>query len=631
MDSKYYLPKIKELTITDYDLYKCPLKITFSSKLNLIFGSNGLGKTTLLNILQYSIIGPYKDKMTSRNYKDQQKLRRPVYSKTYFRNRMGNVSEDAKVCVIYQLGNDLYEVEHSLFEHKLLKLSKNEKEISGEIVTYDKYEKKYFSQKDVHLDAYLIEKYHRCIVSSSCFPDINSYILMLTEVMFFTEERNLVFWEQDTCKLILSKFMTEEKYFEYDKIQKLVKKYDSQARLMSYKMSMVKSFLGDDSIKESVDNTEYSIEDLHRINAAIEQRTKRIEQIEKELLLLEKEKTHNRAEIDKVNRELLDIENKWYDNIFPDNYQKHFNKYVPVILSGKCPFCGKDHLNRSIKVEECFFCGNHIETQKAINIFDLDIRRKNLHYDKQRLNNNFNVIHDDIIHQKQQITEEKDELYKMLGDQQIIKNYLDLRTNDNYAKYQRLEIKRQDYLKRLDEAKEEEKRLALEIDEYVKSVFLEYSMTFKKYAYAFLGKNRSIELELVGDENDEQFFKFILDGSERVDKEALSESQRIFVDMAYRLSILEFYHNDSYFISETPDSTLDLFFEKNAVKTFSSFIDSGNTLFLSANARNSTLITSLAEKYQKEYKLIDLFELSNLSAVPDDQKKQLSFYKLLGE
>ena len=146
-----------------------------------------------------------------------------------------------------------------------------------------------------------------------------------------------------------------------------------------------------------------------------------------------------------------------------------------------------------------------------------------------------------------------------------------------------------------------------------------------------MGENKTIELELVGDEQDDKFLRFILDGSERESSDALSESQRIFVDMAYRLSTLDFYHNDSYYISETPDSTLDYFFEKNAVKTFCNFIDSGNTLFLSANARNSTLIDSLIEKYKNDYTLVNLLKISNLSYVTSKQIQQLNIHKLLGE
>ena len=118
MEIKYYLPKIKELHIYNYDLYKCPVDIKFSPKLNLVFGTNGLGKTTLLNILQYSIIGPYTGKVKSRNWKDQQKLKRPMLDKNYFRNRMSNQNQQAEVKVVYSLGDDLYEVWHSLYEYK---------------------------------------------------------------------------------------------------------------------------------------------------------------------------------------------------------------------------------------------------------------------------------------------------------------------------------------------------------------------------------------------------------------------------------------------------------------------------------------------------------------------------------
>ena len=135
-------------------------------------------------------------------------------------------------------------------------------------------------------------------------------------------------------------------------------------------------------------------------------------------------------------------------------------------------------------------------------------------------------------------------------------------------------------------------------------------------------------MELVG-KSDEAFFKFYLNGTERESEISLSESQRIFVDMAYRLATLEFFHNDSYFISETPDSTLDYFFESNAVKTFSYFIDSGNTLFMSANARNSRLINLLIEKYKKEYKLINLLKISTLAQKQLEEIKKLEFYSFL--
>lgn len=54
--NEFYLPILDKVTIYDYSLYKCPFEIDFSSKLNIIYGTNGIGKSTLLMIILFSII-----------------------------------------------------------------------------------------------------------------------------------------------------------------------------------------------------------------------------------------------------------------------------------------------------------------------------------------------------------------------------------------------------------------------------------------------------------------------------------------------------------------------------------------------------------------------------------------------
>lgn len=626
----YCLPKIKELHISNYDLYICPFDVEFSEKINFVFGTNGLGKTTFLNIMQYAVIGPYIGKVESRNWKEQQKLKRPTFEKYYFRNRMREQSDKAEVQVIFYLGNDKYEVIHSLYEHRLKKVFINNEEISGENINYDTYEKKYFGQDDQNIDRYLIDKYHKHLEKSSNFPDINAFMLMLTEIMFFTESRDLSFWNQDMTKLILSKFMPTEKYFEYDEVQKLIKKYDSQERLTSYKMSMIKEFLGEDLSEKNTIKAQYSLEDLQSINNNISEKNKRISKYEQELNKKERESKQNRIDFESVGKQLLKVEQQWYNNVFPDKYQNIYNKYAPSILADVCPFCGENHVNKILEVDKCFYCNKSIKIRKNIDLNRLEIERKNLDNEKRRLQNNYSLINKEILKIKKLLSGENKELFKVIEKQQKIKKTLNLTSNDNFAKYQQLELKKQEYHELLEQTKQREKKLALEIDAYVVDRFQDYSIVFKKYAYSFLGNDSNVRLELVG-KSDEAFFKFFLNETERESEMALSESQRIFVDMAYRLATLEFFHKDSYFISETPDSTLDYFFETNAVKTFSYFIDSGNTLFMSANARNSRLINLLVERYKKEYKLINLLEKSTLARKQLDEIKQLEFYSFLEE
>lgn len=628
MKIDYCLPKIKELHIRDYDLYKCPLDVIFSSKLNLVFGTNGLGKTTFLNIIQYSIIGPYSGQIKSRNWKDQQKLKRPMLDKDYFKNRMSEHKEEADVTIVYTLGDDKYEVCHSLYEYRLKSVKINGFDIKGDNVNYETYEKKYFGQTEEDLGKYLIDKYHRRIEQSSSFPDINSYILMITEMMFFTEGRDFAFWKQDMCKSILSKFMPREKYFEYDEVQKLVKKYDSQARLTSYKMSMVKDFLGEDFLGKVNQESEYSLDDLQKINRHIDAYKARIDSLEQAILANERQKKQNRIESESVNKKLLDIENKWYENIFPDEYQGMYNRYVPSITSGKCPFCGREHLDVRLEIEKCFYCSHKIEIKEKVNLDSLEIERKNLENERRRLQNNYGLLKKEGDSLRANLHQEEKELHSLVEQQQKIKQALDIKNNDNVAKYHQLELEKQNYIKLLEETKDREQALAREIDECIYGMFQEYKGTFKKYAYSFLGKDKDIEFELVG-KAEEAFFKFFLNGTERESEFALSESQRIFVDMAYRLATLEFFHRDSYFISETPDSTLDFMFEENAVATFSYFIESGNTIFMSANARSSRLINSLVEKYKDEYTLVNLLEISNLAGGKISEVRQLDIYDFL--
>jgi len=244
------------------------------------------------------------------------------------------------------------------------------------------------------------------------------------------------------------------------------------------------------------------------------------------------------------------------------------------------------------------------------------------------LQNNFDLLKKENANLKRSLREEETELYELIGQQQKVKKQMDIKSNDNVAKYQQLELQKQEYTNLWIEAKEKEQELALEIDECVKDVFQDYCRTFKKYAYSFLGDDKTIELELVG-KADDAFFKFYLNGTERESEKSLSESQRIFVDMAYRLATLEFFHKDSYFISETPDSTLDYLFEENAVKTFSYFINSGNTIFMSANARNSKLINTLVNNYKDDYTLVNLLKISNLAGERMEEVKQLEIYNFL--
>lgn len=628
MEFNYYLPKIKRLKIDNFDLYKCPLEIDLSDKLNIIFGTNGLGKTTLLNIIRYSIIGPYKGREQVRNYKEQQKSRRPMFDRDYFKNRMEFPLNVAEVEVEFSIANDTFVTKHSLYSHRLISFivnGKKEDEREKEL-DYERYEKKYFSSvNDEQLSESLINKYHNALIKSSGFPDINSFILMLTEIMFFSEARNFVFWDENLSKLVLSKFMPREKYFEYSETQKLIKKYDSQARLKSYKMSMVKEFLGED-LNKSGDEV-YSLKDLEDVEFKVKTINTKIDEYRELLNKRSQQRLHNRIEIDRVRAELADLEKKWYKNIFPNTYQDFYDKFTPVLSSGVCPFCGTEHIDFHIDILECFFCKSRININTNTDLTEIEIKQKNLQIKRGKLDSMYEELTQEIEDIDRMIKDGESELFEITKEKLKIKSKINNEPNENLEKYNQLNLEKELFLNKLEETKKKEKQLANDIDQSIKNVFINFSKIFYKYAYSFLGNDSNIRLELVGS-GDNTLFKFFLNNSARESEESLSESQRIFIDMAFRLATLEFFHKDTFFISETPDSTLDYLFEENAVDTFNSYLQSGNTLFLSANARNSSLVTSLIKK-NNSIKIINLLEISRHANKQYKDIEELDIYKLL--
>lgn len=606
------------------------MAVDFNKKLNIVYGTNGLGKTTLLTMIQYAVIGPYCGAQKSRNYGGEQKKRRPIYEKDFFRNRMHEMNPRAFVRMRFTINDDQYDVKHSLYKHSLISAVCNGKHIEGDEINYETYETKFFSKKNINLEKYLIYNYHRQLMKSTGLPDENSLIVMMNEIMFFTEDRDYIFWNEETGKLLIAKyFMDSERYLEYEEAQQRVKMFDSQARLKTYEMSFIKKFLGNEPSqkKEAINRDEY-LKKLTENSRDIEKCQESINKMNEQLYRLDRERIENRVQYEQCMKEISDLDNEWYKNIFPDEYQELYKRYETAISHKRCPFCGSEGVVSPKRIDQCFFCGEKIETKENVDLKELDIRKKNKEIERDLLQGNFEVLKGEISAIGKSIRNRENELNGLLNEENRLKRQLDQTEDENYKKYQKLELEKKELLNELEKAKSTERRMRKEIDKGVDGVFQEYYRIFKKYASSFFGENQSVNLRLVGNKED-RLFKIQLNGSDRETYYDMSESQRIFLDLSYRLSILDYFHLDSYFICETPDSTLDMVFEHNAVRTFENYINEGNSLILSANARNSTLILNLVEQYKDSVGIINLLEKSQVGHNGSEELNNLKIAKYL--
>lgn len=117
-----YLPNIIKLELTNFSLY-CEQSVVmdFSKPVSCLMGANGIGKSTLLNCVNFAITGrinPTNKKLKSIDTLD----RGNNYYLQYFDGRISEVDKDyASTRIVFMLGNKRIEVVRNFFPDNTVK------------------------------------------------------------------------------------------------------------------------------------------------------------------------------------------------------------------------------------------------------------------------------------------------------------------------------------------------------------------------------------------------------------------------------------------------------------------------------------------------------------------------------
>lgn len=633
--NRFYLPVMERMTVTDYSLYQCPLVIDFSPKLNIIFGTNGTGKSTLLMMILFSIVGLYSGNIKTKTRQEQRRDNRPLHEESFFRDRMGDAQETAAVRAEFTIQDDRFVVTHSLTDGKLLSVELNQKALTGELINYKKYERLYTRQRasdlpEEKLDDFLITSYHEQLKKSTGLPGgINTLISMLLDVMFFDEGRKLTFWNKDLQETIVGKYIVDPTFYEKYCEQKLtVRALESAYKKKSETWNYMNKFFEREKEQSSSVSLQKNI-DPYRQRDQIEERIGKLEEDlqkdQSEYLRMNSDLLREAKLEEEIKDKLAVLENEWYSNLLPDQYRMYHDRFSKKMIEGLCPICNQKH-RFSLSVEKCILCGEKIELRDLADITAIDSARQEASQELAEAKNRVEQIRKELHGMQRDIEKirkeidslnvRKDEICALLNPDE------DHSANSDRKRLERARAERERALVELKKARQEEENMRRVIEDSLAENFSIFRRTFLRYASSFFGPRHeeNISLPFSSTEEDVEetpLMKFELDGKGREKEYMLSESQRIFTDLSFRFAILTTFHETSFFMCETPDSTLDMFHEAQAVKTFEEYIDKGNMLILSANARRSSLINNLYQKYGKAaVTVIDLTKLSRL-ALPE--------------
>lgn len=652
MKRQIYLPELLSINIKNYTLYPNGLDYTFDfvKGVNLVLGGNGMGKTTFVNIIRYALIGLYKKPFDfQRTYLERKILGRKSYPASYFSKRMDpNVLCDGipTVSLKFRVNNSTFEVCRQLDRPILNKVVINGDELKGVVIEQSKYD--LLLKDDVKNNVQLVQtlqySYEQSIYEN-CGVKFDDFILFVNEILFFGENHRTILWCEDSDLSGIDNIQRElfNKYFNDPELdekrveaERQARYYDSLSRHASEDMRPLKSIL--DELEKTHENKQTSnpLIDLMSANEKLESigETLKIiqnERLEKsqQLLFLQGEVNQSSLEANEVDKDAQRLETELHRKIWMRLHPSYNLHMRNIQLNKICPMCSQtdeELANRVISnPQACFVCNSKIESDGNSIIkanYERAVSARNKLYaqirNKQQI---IRTLENEIV-QLDFKFQEIDLQRRLIEQSKREYEYTVTQDNNNDRnlqiisdKYAQLAAKKEEYQKLSAAKRKEAEDIAKLIESEIEKNVKRFSELFSGFATKFLGVDCALTYEKLANKDKKRLYPVIA-GVLREDEEEMSESQRFFIDHAFRMSILSFFYTTpTFYIVETPDSSLDISYEKNAAEVFLHFLEKPNSLIITSNLNNSTFISNLMIHSKVETNLVDLVSIAKTSIV----------------
>lgn len=661
MSRQIYLPELLSINIKNYTLYPNGLDYTFDfvKGVNLVLGGNGMGKTTFVNIIRYAILGLYKKPFGyTRTYQGNIIEKRQLFPQKYFSNRMDDsIHTDASptVLISMKINNVIVELVRDLSSITLLQLKVNGIELSGTLVNQFNYEK----LSDAAKIETLPYKYEE-IIKTNTNLEFDDLIFFVNEVLFFGEDHKTILWNDsgflpDVQSELFNKYFNDPDLDK--KRQEAIRKakyFDSLSRHSSEDMRAINKVLSKMKETPVTDRTTSNKENAALILIGLKEK---LAELDAKLVAIQKERASKSQDIsllqneinkislsaNDIDKQLKQIEEKLNNHIWETLHPSYHVFIKNIQLNHICPMCNQPNDELVEKVvndsNNCFACGASINENTEIdtmlkNSFDeISIHRKTLYQSINSKKRTIQNIEQQIISLDSEFSNTELERRTIL--QQVREFEYENAMSDNSQnsiqpfldEVNRLTVQKEAYQKQRDEQYNIVTSISNEIEDVITANVYIFSSIFAQYAGKFLGVPCELTyIKQAGDSN-KRFYP-VIDGKVRFYEEEMSESQRFFVDHSFRMSILTFfYRTPSFYIVETPDSSLDISYERNAASVFAEFLKKPNSLIITSNLNNSLFIEHILDQKDIDLGVVGLLEIAKQSTIQNTSEQLKSIYR----
>jgi len=653
MRSDIHLPVVERLRVLNYPLYpgstKQGLDLSFDKGVTVIAGINGIGKTTLLNLLLRMLVGPTNPSKAATRDMGLVSKRSLVTARkfSFFQDRAGvALGTNATSTLTFRIGGKQIAVTRRLTNLEITKLV-----ISGKTTaTPDN-------------NAFLEQ-----MAELSGLATAYDFHMVVRYVQFFTEERLPLLWSP-TAQLELFKmlFVDEAIGRKLNKLYSEIQSADTDYRNRTYQYNQRK-----DRYEEARAQYQSVDPDLIAVTAKLATARTELEAASQQHRLATARAAELVNQRDDVDRKIESLQVTLDQEIHAFHQQDaaYIAQALPtlddklqMLMQGLgsnlgCFVCGKGSkrevaaISKRLRDHHCFVCDASLAHGTTPNVTPITARAL------QKIEHKIDALRVEIAaHQNSQQQQDEDyaNALSLVRPAVTRRHELMMRVEHLEAQLPQTPDANQGPLLadleteklELDQLAEKRKQLSAQYRHQIDKLFAEMGeiendlgSRLKNYAEAFLHesvvvkflRNYPFKVATGAPQINLPTFRIAMTSSthlaahDRSTATSVSESQKEFLDLAFRMTLLDMVVNDgaTMLVMETPEASLDSWFMARAAQMIRKFSPEGGQrmLIATSNINGTTMIPALLGLLSKN---------GNLRKLPKAQQSRLIDLMALAE
>jgi DNA repair exonuclease SbcCD ATPase subunit len=617
------LPELKLLRISNLTTFQHDLNVRPLVGMNVIFGGNYCGKTTIVNAIKFGLFG------LTLNRTNEEVSARYFASRIKMRER-----NSLDVIASFMLGKRLVTAKRTLY-------SSGSGELDVQIVDAAA------TPSGGVIGSFSTSHDYQGALCEMMGLDSEEEVEFVLNLLLADEDRHTILWHEDCERMVLKLLIPQQEYAQLGWLEREIEKKKSEVDTVSTNAQAVAKRIDQEEtvarfLESNADRLKLASSDevLQRMAHLRSQRDALSEQLQKlrgemanaleakssklkELAMLESEKNVVVAKIDSIRIEKYKAILRSGD---PEGI--HIVKYL--IYEKRCPFCEAD-MGAAVTEREtnhlCVFCGNEIGAPHGIHGIDelnkaIEDEEKHENQSKQALLQTKSEI-DEIdaalkgIEAKAHSVQEEE--YEVLSGLRQLKETEDLEQQalvvGRELQSVREKIKEDNFEhERLNKSLEKLRTELMETQQLLEKgsdlarnkmseVFARVNTQFAKFVRG--ATNGELEAELSPD------MLPSLKGRKIFEVDDVSQFERMVLDAGFRIAVISCLAETAglkpLIVFETPDDIADESYLRHLARTL---VDFGRDLSILVTSSNTTFTKALLEDYDSAARKLRLLDLS---------------------